>query len=581
MPAEPIYDIAHLGHLELLTPKFEESRKFFIDVMGMTQSGEKGDSVYLRGWDDYERYSLKLTASKTSGMAHVAFRTRTPQALERRAAALKGSGFDVGWSDGDLGHGKTFVCKDPDGHTIELYYETEWYDPPPDKKPALKNQAERYPARGCNVRRIDHFNGLATDIKANREFFENYLGFRLTEQIVLDDGTEAGMWMTATNKSYDFAYTRDHTGTKGRFHHVTYALDAREDILRAADIFLENGIYIETGPHKHAIQQTFFLYVYEPGGNRVEVACAGARLVLAPDWKPIVWTEAERKKGQAWGLQTIKSFHTKGTPPVPGRSRVLMANLLMTRRNTPRISFIGFGEAGQAIASGLRDEGIERIAAWDILFPESAGAHLKAAGEAIGVRTAASARRCGARNRHGHLGGDGRIQPGGGAFGGAASDRQSLLSGHQFGIARPQTGNGKIARRAGALCRCGRDRADPPGPPSDALADLRWAGRGNLTSPARTGHAIDRRQRRNRLRGRDQDDPQRDDQGDGGADARMLPRRRTGRRAGGSHGVLEEQLSDARLDENRRLQPRADGQPWRAPGGRNGGIGRNLARTGP
>ena len=57
--------------------------------MGMTQSGEKGDSVYLRGWDDYERYSLKLTASKTSGMAHAAFRTRSPQALERRAAALK------------------------------------------------------------------------------------------------------------------------------------------------------------------------------------------------------------------------------------------------------------------------------------------------------------------------------------------------------------------------------------------------------------------------------------------------------------------------------------------------------------
>ena len=81
--------------------------------MGMTESGDKGDSVYLRGWDDYERYSLKLTASKTSGMGHAAFRTRTPQALERRAAALKGSGFDVGWNDGDLGHGKTFVCQDP------------------------------------------------------------------------------------------------------------------------------------------------------------------------------------------------------------------------------------------------------------------------------------------------------------------------------------------------------------------------------------------------------------------------------------------------------------------------------------
>src|SRR5450755_2732843 len=294
MPSEPIYDIAHLGHVEVLTPKFDASARFFIDVMGMTQSGAKGDSVYLRGWDDYERYSLKLTASKTSGMGHAAFRTHSPQALERRAAALKGSGFDVGWSDGDLGHGKTFVCKDPDGHVIELYYDTEWYQAPPGERPALKNQAQRYPARGINVRRIDHFNGLAVDIKANREFFQHYIGFMLTEKIVR------------------------HTGTKGRFPHVTYALDSREDILRAADIFLENGVFIETGPHKHAVQQTFFLYVYEPGGNRVEVACAGARLVLAPDWKPITWTEAERKKGQAWGLQTIKSFHTHGTPPVPG-----------------------------------------------------------------------------------------------------------------------------------------------------------------------------------------------------------------------------------------------------------------------
>jgi catechol 2,3-dioxygenase len=77
-----------------------------------------------------------------------------------------------------------------------------------------------------------------------------------------------------------------------------------------------NGVFIETGPHKHAIQQTFFLYVWEPGGNRVEAANAGARLILAPDWKLIVWTEEERRKGQAWGLKTIESFHTHVTPEV-------------------------------------------------------------------------------------------------------------------------------------------------------------------------------------------------------------------------------------------------------------------------
>ncbi len=63
----------------------------------------------------------------------------------------------------------------------------------------------------------------------------------------------------------------------------------------------------------------------------------------------------------------------------------------MTRRNTPRISFIGFGEAGQAIASGLRETGIEQIAAWDILFPVADGAKLKTAGKQMGVRLATSA----------------------------------------------------------------------------------------------------------------------------------------------------------------------------------------------
>ncbi len=57
----------------------------------------------------------------------------------------------------------------------------------------------------------------------------------------------------------------------------------------------------------------------------------------------------------------------------------------------PTISFIGFGEAGEAIASGLREAGIEQIAAWDILFPTPDGEKLKDAAAAIGVRCATSA----------------------------------------------------------------------------------------------------------------------------------------------------------------------------------------------
>jgi 3-hydroxyisobutyrate dehydrogenase-like beta-hydroxyacid dehydrogenase len=59
--------------------------------------------------------------------------------------------------------------------------------------------------------------------------------------------------------------------------------------------------------------------------------------------------------------------------------------------NKPRLCFIGFGEAGQAIASGLREAGADRIAAWDILFPKEEGSPLREAGAAIGARLASSA----------------------------------------------------------------------------------------------------------------------------------------------------------------------------------------------
>ncbi|MGL4323475.1 MAG: catechol 2,3-dioxygenase [Beijerinckiaceae bacterium] len=315
MAQEPCFDIAHLGHVELFTNKPSESLDFFINILGLTESGRDGDSVFLRAYDDYEFHTLKLTASSTTGVGHIAYRASSEAGLQRRVRAIEALGCGLGWTDGDLGHGKAYRFRDPDNHIFEIYFDTQKYVAPPSERPALKNQPQRNHGRGVGVRRIDHLNLLAQDVGAIRDFMPKALGSRVTEQIVLDSGDVAGCWFTVNNKTYDIAYTRDATRQLGRFHHLTYALDQREHILQAADTFLENGVYIETGPHKHAVQQTFFLYVYEPAGNRIEVANAGARLILDPDWQTVTWTETERKKGQAWGLKTIESFHTHGTPP--------------------------------------------------------------------------------------------------------------------------------------------------------------------------------------------------------------------------------------------------------------------------
>lgn len=314
---EPCFDVAHLGHVEVLTDRFEDSLDFFTRVYGLTESDREGDSVYLRAFDDYEFHTLKLTGHHATGVGHIGYRVSSPEALERRVAAIQASRYTTrGWVEGDLGHGPAFRFEDPFGHVFELYWETSKYVASGDERPALKNLAQRYHGRGCCPRRIDHVNLLAVDVSEFRDFMITCLGSRVTEQIRFDDGRLGGCWFTVNNKTYDLACTEDHAGGHGRFHHVTYVVDQREDVLRAADIFLENGVHIETGPHKHAIQGTFFLYVWEPAGNRVELANTGARLILQPDWETVTWSEAERKKGQAWGLKTIESFHTYGTPPV-------------------------------------------------------------------------------------------------------------------------------------------------------------------------------------------------------------------------------------------------------------------------
>ncbi|MEB3103658.1 VOC family protein [Ferviditalea candida] len=312
---EPIRDIAYLAHIELLTPKPDESLAFFRELMGMEAIHSERQSVFLRGWGDESLYSLKLTEAKHAGLGHVGLRSFSPAALDRRAQAIERSGLGIGWSDGDYGHGKTYRCTDADGHAVELYYEAEKYVAPPSLKPSLKNLPQKYAARGASVTSLDHINLFSSNVDGDSAFWQEKLGFRLSEQAITDQGSKVTAWLHVTNKSYDLAISLDKTGTKGRFHHAAFKVESSEMVLRAADIFLDHGIFIEASPSKHVAGQTMFVYVYEPGGNRIEV-CSGGFLILSPDWETITWTPQERKKGLAWGNPLPATFHTYGTPVI-------------------------------------------------------------------------------------------------------------------------------------------------------------------------------------------------------------------------------------------------------------------------
>ena len=317
MTETPIHDLAHIAHAELLTPFPDESLRFFVELFGMEVQARHGQSVYLRGWGDYLPYSLKLTEAKLPGLGHMALRAWSREALTRRAAAIGQSGLGAGWIEGDHGHGAAYRFNDPDGHLMEIFYEADRYVPPEHLRPALKNVPQRYVGRGASVKRLDHVNLLAQEVASNRRFAQEQLGYRVYEQVVLDDGSEAGAWMSLSIAAHELIYVADHAETSGRLHHLAFFVDTREELLRAADLFLDADVPIEAAPSKHAIAQGMFLYVYEPGGNRVEVT-TGTHFIYDPAYEPVVWSQAERARGQAWGVKTIETFHTYGTPDVSG-----------------------------------------------------------------------------------------------------------------------------------------------------------------------------------------------------------------------------------------------------------------------
>ncbi|MGH3087166.1 MAG: catechol 2,3-dioxygenase, partial [Rubrobacteraceae bacterium] len=314
---EPIHDVAQLAHVEVLTPKPDETLWFFKDLLALEETERDGQSVYLRAYEDFYHSTLKITESDQPGMGHMAWRSDSPQALQRRVQALEASGAGKGWIDGDKGHGPAYQFTTPDGHRMEILWEVDYAEIPQEKKSALVNRPQKRPLKGVPVRRLDHVNLLASDVTANRKFMEETLGFRLRENIVLDDGTEAGAWVSVSPLVHEVAMMGDRTGARGRFHHVCYWYGIPQHNSDIAEVFSEYGVQIEAGPGKHGISQALFMYVFEPGGNRVELFGDAGYLIFDPAWKPVTWTEENLEQGIIfYGSPLPAEFFLYGTPPV-------------------------------------------------------------------------------------------------------------------------------------------------------------------------------------------------------------------------------------------------------------------------
>ncbi|GGC75776.1 catechol 2,3-dioxygenase [Thalassobacillus devorans] len=315
MTKEPILDVAHLAHVEIHSPKVEASVAFFKDIMGMSVAHREGKSVYMRAYEDHYHNTLIITENEEAGLGHLALRATSPQALERRVAAIEEMGCGIGWIDGDIGHGPAYQFHSPDGHKVEIFWDVEYYKAPEEEKTPLLNRPQRRPNYGVPVRRLDHINLLAKETNKNVEFYEEALGFKVRERILAEDDSDIAAWLSVSNLVHDIAIMGDALGEEGRLHHICYWYGFPQHLSDVADLLIERGYEIEAGPGKHGVTQACFLYVVEPGGNRVELFGDPGYQIFDPDWKTVEWKGKDLEKAIIWhGSNLPQEFFEYGTP---------------------------------------------------------------------------------------------------------------------------------------------------------------------------------------------------------------------------------------------------------------------------
>ena len=298
----PPFNIVRMSHIELGVSDLEASRKFYVDLLGLIETEQVGDSLYLRCLEERNHHSFVLTQSKKADVKRLGFKVGSEGDLEKIEALFVGKGLATEWRE-PHGQGRSLLVRDPFGMPIEFCYHFE----------QVERSLQKYgDYRGCHPQRIDHFNCFTPDVQASHDFWALDLGFRTTEYTKTEEGDRLwAIWMHRKGNVHDMAFTN---GVGPRMHHVAIWSPTVMNIIHLCDMMATTGYLenMERGPGRHGISNAFFLYVRDPDGHRVELYSSDY-LTADPDFEPIEWDLRDPQRQTLWGMPAPRSWFEEGS----------------------------------------------------------------------------------------------------------------------------------------------------------------------------------------------------------------------------------------------------------------------------
>jgi catechol 2,3-dioxygenase len=295
--------VMRIGHVNLRVLDMDAAVNHYCKVLGLIKTDEDSDgNVYLKGWDEWDKYSVMLTQSDVAGMNYVAYKVENDSDLD----ALKKRIADAGIAVEEMPAGTYPACGRalsfnlPSGHNMILFAEKEFLG-----KAVGTTNPEPWPdgLLGCGIHWLDHVLLMCeldpekgvNKVAENAGFMSDVLDFYLAEQVLVgpDADIQAAAFMFRTSTPHDIAFVG---GPKMGLHHCAFFVDEWADVLKAADLMAKRGVKMDVTPQRHGITRGTTIYFFDPSGNRNETF-AGLGYLAQPDMPPITWTEDQLWRG--------------------------------------------------------------------------------------------------------------------------------------------------------------------------------------------------------------------------------------------------------------------------------------------
>lgn len=299
--------ILRLGHVEYRVIDLGRARAFYVDLLGLVETGRDRTRLYLRGLEERDHHSLVLRQAPSAGVSHFAFRVAAPDDLERLHRHCTARGRPARWIEAgeEEGQGKALRVQDPSGLPVEFYHQID----------QVERQLQRFDLyRGPHIMRIDHVNAQVPDVRLAYEWYTREWGFGCSEYTETDDRPAQlwAAWLHRKQNVHDIALMN---GTGPRLHHAGFWVSDAMGVLRACDILAGAGYQdaIERGPGRHGLSNALFVYLRDGDRNRIELY-TGDYLVADPDWRPIRWSINDPRRATFWGHVPPKSWFDEASP---------------------------------------------------------------------------------------------------------------------------------------------------------------------------------------------------------------------------------------------------------------------------